>query len=336
MRKKNRSFLFLLLVCFGVLWGIADIKSHLFDPIPVSAAVDYHLRPGTSLRAVAQQLTELGIVQRPLYFIAYARLNRLGTRLQAGEYRIEPGMSVLTILNKMVRGDVQLYDFTIIEGWSSAQLLSALQLHPELQHTLKKNIDPGQVMQLLGKPNIHPEGQFLPDTYLFPKGTTDIDFLKRAHAALQQRLQSEWDMRALDLPLKTPYEALILASIIEKETGQPEERVLIAAVFINRLRKGMRLQTDPTVIYGMGNRYDGNIRFRDLREDTPYNTYTRYGLPPTPIAMPGHAAIYAALHPAQSQALYFVATGGGRHVFSNTLAEHENAVDIYQRRRKPQ
>jgi UPF0755 protein len=336
MRKKNRSFLFLLLICFGVLWTIADIKSHLFDPVPISAAVDYHLQPGTSLRAVAQQLTELRIVQRPLYFIAYARLNRLGTRLQAGEYRIEPGTSVLTILDKMVRGDVQLYDFTIIEGWSAAQLLSALQQHPELQHTLQKNIDPGQVMQLLGKPNIHAEGQFLPDTYLFPKGTTDIDFLKRAHAALQQRLQSEWDMRALDLPLKTPYEALILASIIEKETGQPEERPLIAAVFINRLRKGMRLQTDPTVIYGMGNLFDGNVRLRDLREDTPYNTYTRYGLPPTPIAMPGHAAIYAALHPAQSQALYFVATGGGRHVFSNTLAEHENAVDIYQRRRKPQ
>jgi UPF0755 protein len=188
------------------------------------------------------------------------------------------------------------------------------------------------VMQALNQGNVHPEGWFLSDTYLFARGTTDIEFLRRAHAAMQSRLQSEWEGRAPGLPLRTSYEALILASIIEKETAVPAERSLIAAVFINRLNKRMRLQTDPTVIYGIGEAYDGNIRFRDLREDTPYNTYTRAGLPPTPIALPGPDAIHAALHPDTSSVLYFVAKGDGKHIFSDNLAAHEAAVDQYQRR----
>jgi UPF0755 protein len=243
-------------------------------------------------------------------------------------------MSAIDILERMQKGEVKLYSFTIVEGWTFRQLLEELGKNTNLQHTLGGANAGRVVMAALDQEEMHPEGRFLPDTYLFAKGTTDIEFLRRAHTALQNRLQLEWEGRAAGLPLRTPYEALILASIIEKETAVPAERSLIAAVFINRLNKRMRLQTDPTVIYGIGEGFDGNIRFRDLRQDTPYNTYTRAGLPPTPIALPGADAIHAALHPAVSPALYFVAKGDGSHIFSDNLTAHEAAVDQFQRRRR--
>jgi UPF0755 protein len=310
-----------------------DVRLNLLSPVAVSQTTYFELPPGTSLRALAVKLREQGLLARPVYLVAYGRLKGIGTRLQAGEYSIEPGMSVLDLLQKMQRGEVRLYGFTIIEGWTFRQLLEALSSSGVLRQTIDRNADRGRwVMQALGQPETHPEGQFLPDTYRFAKGTADIEFLRRAHSALRNRLQSEWEARAPGLPLRTPYEALILASIIEKETGVAAERPLIAAVFINRLNKRMRLQTDPTVIYGLGEAFDGNIRFRDLRADTPYNTYTRAGLPPTPIALAGAESIRAALHPAESSALYFVSRNDGSHVFSDNLADHEAAVDLYQRR----
>jgi UPF0755 protein len=330
-----RKALVLMLICMAALSGLVlDIKANLWAPFPVSQTDYFELSPGTSLRTFATQLQQRGLIGRPVYLVVYARLNGIGTRLQAGEYSIESGMSVLDLLQKMQDGEVRLYNFTIIEGWTFRQLLEALGKSTALQQTLAGDSgDRGRtVMQALGQPDKHPEGQFLPDTYLFAKGTTDIEFLRRAYAAMQIRLQTEWEGRSAGLPLRTPYEALILASIIEKETAVTDERSLIAAVFINRLNKRMRLQTDPTVIYGMGETFDGNIRFRDLRQDTPYNTYTRAGLPPTPIALPGADAIHAALHPAASPVLYFVSRGNGSHIFSDNLQAHEAAVDQYQRR----
>jgi UPF0755 protein len=329
MTKKKIIFVFFVLALILAL----DIKLYLFSSAPVYLSRQFELTPGTSLRSLANQLHEQKIIHRPVYFIAYAQLKGIGTRLQAGEYTLEPGMSPVDILEKMQKGEVKLYSFTIVEGWTFRQLLDALDNNANLQHTIERNADTGRmVMQALNQKDLHPEGWFLPDTYLFAKGTTDIEFLRRAHIAMQNRLQSEWEGRAINLPLRTPYEALILASIIEKETAVPTERSLIAAVFINRLNKRMRLQTDPTVIYGIGEGFDGNIRFRDLRQDTPYNTYTRAGLPPTPIALPGADAIHATLHPDSSPVLYFVAKGDGNHIFSDNLAAHEAAVDQYQRR----
>lgn len=332
-----KKLLLLLVVCVIAASAVAiDIKINLLTSVPVAKTRSFELTPGTSLRALAAKLQQEGLTTRPLYVVAYARLNGISTRLQAGEYAVEPGMSVLDLLQKMQKGEVRLYSFTIVEGWTFRQLLDTLSQNIALQHTINGNTDPGRVvMQALGRPDIHPEGQFLPDTYLFARGTTDIEFLRRANSALQSRLQSEWEQRASDLPLRTPYEALILASIIEKETAVAAERPLIAAVFVNRLNKRMRLQTDPTVIYGLGESYDGNIHFRDLRQDTPYNTYTRAGLPPTPIALPSIESIHAALHPEASPVLYFVSRGDGSHVFSADLAAHEAAVDQYQRHNRP-
>lgn len=329
----RKAGLLLAVLSIAALVLAIDARRNLLAPAPVSQTTYFELPPGTSLRALAAKLGEEGLIARPVYLIAYARARGISTRLQAGEYAIEPGMSMLDLLRKMQNGEVRLYSFTVVEGWTFRQLLDAMAGNDALQRTIERNAGMGQaVMSSLDQAGTHPEGQFLPDTYLFAKGTTDIEFLRRAHTALQNRLRSEWEGRAPGLPLRTPYEALILASIIEKETAVAAERSLIAAVFINRLNKRMRLQTDPTVIYGMGEDFDGNIRFRDLRQDTPYNTYTRPGLPPTPIALPGADSIHAALHPADSPVLYFVSKGDGSHVFSDNLAEHEAAVDLYQRR----
>jgi UPF0755 protein len=329
-----KKAVFLLLVCGAALSIlVSDIKANLWAPLPVSQTTYFDLTPGTSLRTLATQLQQQGLIGRAIYFVGYARLNGIGTRLQAGEYSIEPGMSALDLLQKMQNGAVRLYSFTIVEGWTFRQLLDALNKSTALQHTLKKGKAEGQlIMQELDQEEMHPEGRFLPDTYLFAKGTTDIELLRLAHTAMQNRLRIEWEGRSDNLPLRMPYEALILASIIEKETAVTDERSLIAAVFVNRLNKRMRLQTDPTIIYGLGEAFDGNIRFRDLRQDTPYNTYMRAGLPPTPIALPGADAIHAALHPAASPVLYFVAKGDGSHIFSDNLHAHEAAVDQYQRR----
>jgi len=289
----------------------------------------YAIKPGRSLSAVIYDLYKKKIIHHPRYLLWYARINGLSNEMQAGNYLLTNELKTSDFLDNIFNGKVIQYSLAVIEGWSFKQLIEELNKHPHIKHTIDK-LSPEQIMNKLGLNGIHYEGQFLPDTYLFPSQLTDIEFLKRAYKSMQQVLQQEWQQRAVTLPYKTPYEALIMASIIEKETGQASEREQIAGVFIRRLEKRMRLQTDPTVIYGMGERYKGNIRKRDLLEDTPYNTYRRPGLPPTPIALPGQKAIYAALHPAAGDALYFVARGDGSHVFSATLKEHNNAVIKYQ------
>jgi UPF0755 protein len=261
----------------------------------------------------------------------YARFSGDATKVRAGEYRLPPGTTPLTLLEKLVSGQVYLHQITIVEGWRFDDLLAALRANPAVKPSA---LDGDAIMTALGEPGVHPEGQFFPDTYSFPRGTSDLELLRTAHQALRAHLDDAWQRRGADLRISTPYEALILASIIEKETALPSERRLISGVFHERLRRGMRLQTDPTVIYGMGTAFDGNLRRQDLDSDTPYNTYTRGGLPPTPIALPGAASIEAAVNPEITGAIYFVATGrgDGSHFFSATLEQHEQAVRDYLRR----
>jgi UPF0755 protein len=285
---------------------------------------------GMSLRRVAAQLGERGVLSYPWLLTAYARATGDATRIRAGEYQLPSGTTPLSLLARLVSGQVFLHQLTIVEGWRFTELLRALRANPAIVAT---TLDGPGIMTALGEPGVHPEGQFFPDTYSFPKGTAELDVLRQAHQALQARLDAVWQSRATGVLLKSPYEALILASIIEKETALPAERRLIAGVFHERLRRNMRLQTDPTVIYGLGESFDGNLRRDDLERDTPYNTYTRGGLPPTPIALPGVASLDAAVTPEISGAVYFVATGrgDGSHHFSATLEEHERAVRDYLR-----
>jgi UPF0755 protein len=301
-------------------------------PLDSQSAV-FLIRTGSNIKSIAQDLTRQKIIDDPWLFILLAKVRGLETRVRAGEYEIHPGITADELLDKFTRGNAIQYNFTIIEGWTFRQLLTALAEDPILEHTLQGKTDE-EIMELLGYPGQHPEGMFFPDSYRFPKGSSDVDFLKRAYQVMQNHLQREWDQRAPDLPLKSSYEALTLASIVEKETGTGFERPLIAGVFIERLKRNMRLQTDPTIIYGLGSQFDGNIRSRDLKKDTPYNTYLHAGLTPTPIALPGLDAIRAALHPAQTDALYFVSKGDGTHQFSATLEEHNAAVKRYQLRKK--
>ena len=288
---------------------------------------------GMSFKRIVQALSDRGMIDRPHYLTAWARWTGHASRIQAGEYAIPAGLLPMQLLERMAQGRVVQHTLTVVEGWSMAQMLDAMRAHDKIRPTLP-SLDSATVMAALGLPAEHPEGRFYPDTYHFPAGTTDVAFLRRAYDTMAKLLAAEWEARDPQTPLKTPYEALILASIIEKETGLPEERAQIAGVFVRRLQRGMRLQTDPTVIYGMGSRFDGNLRRADLRNDTPYNTYTRKGLPPTPIALPGRDAIHAALHPASGRSLYFVSRGDGSHYFSATLDEHNAAVRRYQLNRK--
>lgn len=297
------------------------------EPSPVT----FELRAGSSLRTVASQLAKTGVIGQPEPFELLARILGESAKLKAGNYEFSAPLTPLGLLQRMTRGDVTLVAVTFVEGWTFRQMRKALQDNPKIRPetaalTEAELLHKLEIAQPLG------EGWFFPDTYHFSEGTSDLSILHRAHQLMLRHLAQEWERRAPGLPLKSPHEALILASIVEKETGRPEERGLVAAVFINRLRIGMRLQTDPTVIYGMGEAFDGNIRKNDLTTDTPYNTYTRAGLPPTPIAMPGLDALRATLNPAPSNALYFVARGDGTSKFSRTLAEHERAVTQYQRR----
>jgi len=293
--------------------------------------LQYLFSKGSSASKLVNDLHKKNIINEPLYFKIWGKLSGKTKKLHAGEYVFEKGLTPFQLLAKMSAGDVKLYAFTIIEGWSFKQLLSAINTDKNLVHKIEtKNYS--VLMSKLGFEGEHPEGRFYPDTYRYPAGTTDIQFLKRAYEQMSSHLDNEWNNRAKGLPLKNKYEALILASIVEKESAAPAERPVIAGVFVNRLIKNMRLQTDPTVIYGLGDKYKGDIRFRHLRDDTPYNTYTRKGLPPTPIAMPGLGAIKAALNPDPTDYLYFVATGeDGKHYFSSTNAEHQRAVTKYQR-----
>jgi UPF0755 protein len=275
-------------------------------------------------------LRAAGYLDRPaLYLEILARLDGSARRIRAGEYRLPAGMAPDALLALLVSGQVLQYPLTIVEGWSVRDLLSNLRNDPILLQTLE-GLDGAEIMVRLGRPDMHPEGRFLPDTYHFPRGATDLAFLQRAMQAMDSVLAAEWERRAPGLPLETPEQALVLASIVEKETSLAEERARVAGVFVRRLQIGMRLQTDPTVIYGLGEGFDGNLRRRDLQADTDYNTYTRSGLPPTPIALPGRAAIHASLHPAAGDELYFVARGDGSHHFSRTLSEHNAAVRRYQ------
>lgn len=293
------------------------------------AGLVYVLKEGTSLSRLAQDLGQRGIIRYPRFFVWLGRETDTAHRLQTGEYRLMPDMTPVSLLHILTSGDVIQHALVIVEGQTFREVLATVRGSDTLQTTLEVS-DTSDIMVRLGHANEHPEGRLLPDTYHFPGGTTDVAFLQRAYTAMAEQLASAWDEREEDLPFGTPYEALILASIVEKETGQAKERPLIAGVFVQRLRKGMRLQTDPTVIYGLGAGFDGNIRRRDLLADTPYNTYTRDGLPPTPIAMPGRDAIDAVMHPQENGYLYFVARGDGSHYFSRTLQEHNQAVKKYQ------
>lgn len=326
-----------LLVLIVGIWLLVDINNFRNTALNISEeGFRYEIKTGDTLTSLSRNLNEKKILDKPLYLRLLGKVRRSANKIKTGEYLFEQGTTPEQLLNQIVKGATIQYSATIVEGLNFREMMAALQTNEYLEHTLKGQKAPA-IMALIGKPGEHPEGRFLPDTYYFPRGTTDVEFLKRAYNAMENLLNAEWESRQEGLPLKSPYEALILASIVEKETAVPSERNAIAGVFVRRLIKRMRLQTDPTVIYGMGEKFDGNIRRRDLLNDTPYNTYRRRGLPPTPIAMPGIDAIKAALHPADGDTLYFVSRGDGSHEFSSTLEQHNNAVIKYQLkgRKKP-
>lgn len=290
----------------------------------------FSITPGTSLHGLAVQLQKSRIIKSPFSFELVGRLLNKSTGLKAGVYEIQFPLNPLELYQKIERGEVTQSAVQFIEGWNIREVRAALRQQETLVHA-SEAMDDDKLLAAIGASEAHVEGLFFPDTYFFSPRSTDIEILRRAYRARRDKLNAEWEDRAADLPYRTPYEALIMASIIEKETGVEQERPQIAAVFINRLKQGMRLQTDPTVIYGLGSHFDGNLRKADLQQDTPYNTYVHTGLPPTPIAMPGTAAVHAALHPATTDALYFVSRGNGTHVFSSSLEAHNRAVNRYQR-----
>jgi len=299
-------------------------------PMNVAAGGDrLEVAPGTSLTGISDELSRRGILETTWFLNAYARFSGDAKRVQAGEYLIGSGTSPRGLLDQLVSGRVYLYDLTIIEGWTFADVVTTLRNHEAVD---TNGFDPASVMADLGDPELHPEGQFYPDTYRFPRGTPAVAILRRAHETMQILLEEAWGEYRATTVLETPYEALTLASIIEKETALSEERRRISGVFHRRLERGMRLQADPTVIYGLGVDFDGDLRRTDLSRDTPYNTYTRSGLPPTPIALPSRQSLTAAVNPAPGSELYFVATGlrDGSHYFSTTLDEHREAVARYQ------
>lgn len=317
--------------------GQRDLQDVLGRPLQIQQTTFFEVVKGRRLDQVIADVAQRGWLpadRAQLYLRIYVRLKPSLAGVKAGEYEIKPGTTSLDLLSLFASGQIALHELRIVEGWRFSQALEAVKHNPVLVHTLPADVSAAQVMATLGRPAEDAEGRFFPDTYHFPRGTTDIAYLRRAHAAAHKLLQEEWDRREPGLPYRTPYDALIMASIVERETGAPEERAQIAGVFVRRLAKGMRLQTDPTVIYGLGERFDGNLRKTDLLADAPYNTYTRGGLPPTPICLPGRAALHAAMHPAPGDALYFVSRGDGTHQFSATLSEHEAAVRRYQLRRK--
>jgi len=298
-----------------------------------SDSVEVSVELGTSPREIAQAWVQAGVQAPPLLLYEWFRWSGQSRKIRAGSYEIGAGVTPIMLLNKMVRGDETLAVVRLIDGWTFRQFRAELAKAEALKPTTASLTDE-QLMQALGAPGVSPEGRFHPDTYAYSKGSSDFAVLKRAYHAMQKKLDAAWQERAPDSPLRSADDALVLASIVEKETGVGADRGRVAGVFVNRLRIGMPLQTDPTVIYGLGEAFDGNLRKRDLLADTPYNTYTRAGLPPTPIAMPGKASLLAAVHPDPTKALYFVARGDGSSEFSETLADHNRAVNRYQRRSK--
>lgn len=303
----------------------------VYQPLPLRApTVDLSIEPGTLPRGVAAAVRDAGVDVNPDLLYAWFRLSGQGKLIKAGSYELETGITPHKLLSKLARGEEALRAVTLVEGWTFRQFRAALAKEANLKAETRDLADDA-VMALLGRPAVRAEGRFFPDTYTYSKGSSDVALLRRAMRAMDKRLEAAWAQRAPDAVVKTPDEALILASIIEKETGRAADRTMISAVFNNRLRIGMPLQTDPTVIYGMGESFNGNLRRVDLQTDTPWNTYTRGGLPPTPIAMPGKAALLAAVQPAPSKALYFVAKGDGTSHFSERLEDHNRAVNKYQR-----
>ncbi len=300
-------------------------------PLSMAApVVDLSIEPGTLPRGVAQAVADAGVRVNPDLLYAWFRLSGQARQIKAGSYELEAGLTPQQLLSKLARGEEALRAVTLVEGWTFKQFRAALSKEEHLKPDTR-GLSDDSVMQLVGRSGVHPEGRFFPDTYTYAKGSSDVAVLQRALRSMDKRLQAAWSQRSPRAAAKTPEEALILASIVEKETGRGSDRPLVSAVFNNRLRVGMPLQTDPTVIYGMGEAFKGNLRKADLQADTPWNTYTRGGLPPTPIAMPGKASLLAAVQPAESKALYFVARGDGSSQFSETLDEHNRAVNRYQR-----
>jgi UPF0755 protein len=320
------------LMAFGaaVWWGQQWLRTPLTT---VTAPTSFEVPRGATLRSIAASLQQRAILDRPQLWLAWARLTQRGAVLKAGEYELKPGLTPQELFKVLSSGAVVLHSVTFIEGSTFADMRKLLRAHPAIRQEYAER-SAEEVMRALGEPGVHPEGQFFPDTYRFARNTSDFELLGIAHRRLRAELDAAWQSRAPDLPLSSAYEVLILASIVEKETALERERTLVSGVFVERLRRGMRLQTDPAVIYGIGPAYDGDIRNADLRRDTPYNTYTRAGLPPTPIALPGAGSLRAAAQPTRTGAIFFVATGesDGSHYFSATLAEHEAAVQRYLRR----
>jgi UPF0755 protein len=328
--KRSYSWLgAIAVVAVGAGLGWWQYERHwLNEPIAgLVEPVTFEVPQGASLPAVSRSLEEKGLLERPGIWSRHARRTGGATKIKAGEYRLMPGTTPATLLAQFVSGDVLLHAITLPEGWTIRQGLGAIQAHPKIRVELR-GVSDRELLAKLGMRGEQPEGLFFPDTYRFPRGTTDRELLLQARARMERELAAAWARRLPELPLASPYEALILASLVEKETASADERPLIAGVFTNRLRRGMRLQTDPAVIYGLGERFDGNLRRRDLVADTPYNTYTRAGLPPTPVALPGRAALEAAVRPAETDSLYFVATGlgDGRHFFAESLVAHNRNV----------
>ncbi len=333
---KKIVLLLVLIVTVGALalgYGYKLQQQKLNQPLAVESERSLMVERGTWFGAFARQLAEEGLIDDPLWLRIEAKLNPSITQIRAGEYRLEPGMSLRQLLERVLAGDTVDYSFTFIEGMNFRQLMMALASSEVLEQRAAEMTE-AELLAHLGSDEEAIEGLFLAETYHFERGMTDLQLLERAHADLNAFLQQAWEGRTKGLPYASPYEALIMASIIEKETGVPDERGKIAGVFVRRLERGMRLQTDPTVIYGMGERYEGRITRADLRRPTPWNTYVIDGLPPTPIALAGREAIRAALNPEEGSALYFVAKGDGTHQFSNTLQEHNRAVREYQLQRR--
>lgn len=321
----------LLLLVFAAILLVGTLGYYATRSLPLpSLPFEFSINQGSSLKAATRQLQQAGVLPNDWRFIWLARALGKTTKVKAGNYELESSTTPFELLDMITKGRVSQSEISVIEGWTFNQLRASLNANPDIRHDAAA-LSEAEIMQRLGAPEAHAEGLFFPDTYYFSRGSSDLALLKRAYQTMQKHLLKSWQMRAPDLPLETPYQALILASIVEKETGQARDRSMIAGVFINRLHKGMLLQTDPTVIYGLGEKFDGNLRKGDLQSDTPYNTYTRAGLTPTPIALPGQAALQAALHPAQTDALYFVARGDGSSEFSATLAQHNRAVNRYQK-----
>ncbi|HJV51165.1 MAG TPA: endolytic transglycosylase MltG [Noviherbaspirillum sp.] len=326
MRKFFISLVAIALFLAAVMafWAHQPIIDNLHAPI------EFSIKAGSGVRSSAEQIAAAGIPVNPTLLEALARITGKGGKLKAGNYELKPGTTPRALISQLTRGEFAQESLAIIEGWTFRQMRQAIAAHPALKHDTVGLSDKELLEKITGDFKA-PEGLFFPDTYLFAKGASDLQIYKQAHALMLKRLNDEWARRDPTVPYKSPYEALIMASIVEKETGAASERGMVAAVFVNRLKHGMLLQTDPTVIYGMGDKFNGNIRKRDLTTDTPYNTYTRPGLPPTPIALPGAESLTAALNPARSDVLYFVSRGNGTSEFNTNLNDHNRAVNKYQR-----